>query len=154
MRTAAIPLCIAALVPLFAAGCGPDTPTAFSAHALGHGDARLYRATLDEAWTATHIALLRDRDGAIEEHFEDQPTEPFMVTYNRGSRPPSNLDQIGVWFLPEGTKGTLVKVVVMTGVESTAGIVGPDEASVHRDIATELARIREEKREAVEEEAM
>jgi hypothetical protein len=135
-------LCALVLALPFAAACGKDVPSAFAAHNAGHGVATLYDATLDETWIAARSVLVESRGGDIEEHFYDAPYEPFMLTYNGAERPPSNLDQVGVWFLPEGTRGTLVKIVVMTGVQSTAGIVGPDESSIHRRIAKVIARMR------------
>jgi hypothetical protein len=144
MRAPSLPLCVLVLALPFAVACERSVPSAFAAHGAGFGTARLYDATLDEAWVATRAVLADARDGDVEEHFDDAPFEPFMLTYDGKHRPPSNLDQVGVWFLPEGSRGTLVKIVVMSGVQSTAGIVGPDESSMHRRIADELARMRRE----------
>jgi hypothetical protein len=121
-----------------AAACERDPVSAFAVHRAGHGTADVYNATFEEVWEATHLALRREPGRLLEDHMEDSPFEPFVITK------PSVLDQVGVWFLPEGSRKTLVKVVVTTGIESTSGIVGTDESTVQRHIANALALVRQE----------
>ena len=129
---------VLALVSLTAA-CGRDPVSAFAVHRPGHGTADVYNATFEEVWEATHLPRLDGEPGRLlEDHVQDSPFEPFVITK------PSVLDQVGVWFLPEGPRKTLVKVVVTTGIESTSGIVGTDESSVQRHIANALALVRQE----------
>lgn len=130
------------------AGCGVNPPTAIAAHRAGRGTVKVYDATLEDAWMAAHRALRWEHNGTPEDHLYDAPFEPFIVTYDPDwGPPPGDRDQVGVWFLPEGPTRTLVKVVVMSGIQTTAGVVGPDESSVQKDIAEALAQVQWEEGE-------
>jgi hypothetical protein len=121
-----------------AAGCSPDPVSAISAHNAGHGTAAIYDATFDEAWRAAHIALKWDQAGTPEDH----PDRQFVITNHPTSEAPSFIDQVGVWFEPMGPMKTRVSVVVMSGQETTAGVTGPDESSVQKDIAKALGFVQ------------
>jgi len=133
------PPCSALLVLLaLAPGCSREPMSAIAAHNAGHGTAEVYDASFDEAWKAAHIALHWDQAGTPEDH----PERQFVITNHPSSDAPSFLDQVGVWFEPIGPMKTRVSVVVMTGQESTAGVTGPDESSVQKDIAKALAFVQ------------
>jgi hypothetical protein len=121
-----------------AAGCSPDPVSAIAAHNAGHGTAAIYDATFDEAWKAAHIALKWDQAGTPQDH----PDGQFMITNHPTSEAPSFIDQVGVWFEPMGPLKTRVSVVVMSGQETTAGVTGPDESSVQKDIAKALSLVQ------------
>jgi hypothetical protein len=144
MRIAAALCCLLGLLLLAPACDNPERISAFAVHRAGHGTAKLYDASFDETWAAAHVAFREERIGTIEEHLWDSPSEPFVITNPPASKAPGVPDQVGVWFLPEGPRRTLVKVVVMSGVDSTAGIVGPDESSMQRDIGKAIAQLRRE----------
>ena len=119
------------------AGCR-ESVGVVTAHGEGKGTAEVYDATFDDIWIAAHIALHWDAAGTPEDH----PAQGYVVTNHPESSGPSSLDQVGVWFEPMSPTKTRVKVIVMTGTQYTAGIVGPDEQTVQRDIAKALALLQ------------
>jgi hypothetical protein len=141
MRTALLtaPAFVFALAALPALqGCERDPLTAAAAHQAGHGNAAIYDASFDEAWRAAHVALKWDDAGTPQDHLDGR----FVVTNNPSSAGPSLSDQVGVWFEPMDGQKTRVSVVVITGIDPTAGITGHDEASVQKDIAKALAYVQ------------
>jgi hypothetical protein len=125
---------IAFAVLAFASGCR-EPVSVVSAHAQGKGTAAVYDASLDQTWAAVHAALRWDSAGTPEDH----PNQGYIVTNHPGSDAPSANDQVGVWFEPMNAQKTRVSVVVMSGSESTAGVGGPDEKTVQKDIGKALA---------------
>jgi hypothetical protein len=138
MRTPVLVSSALLALSVFATACERDPLTAISAHSAGHGKAAIYDASFEDAWRAAHVALRWDDAGTPQDHFDDR----FVVTNNPTSEGPSLSDQVGVWFESVDANKTRVSVVVITGMEPTAGVVGHDEISVQKDIAKALAYVQ------------
>jgi hypothetical protein len=135
-RSRASLVVLALLGPLAAACVEPESAIALHRH--GHGTERVYAATFEEAWIATHVALRRDQAGTPEDHRD----QGFVITNHPSSQAPSLLSQVGVWVTPRGPNETLVSVVVITGTADVPP-VGLDERTLQKDIGKALARVLE-----------
>jgi hypothetical protein len=133
-------LVLASLAPFAAAACvsNPEPKSAIALHRDGHGTKRIYDVSFDDAWKAAHIALHWDKAGTPEDHLDQR----FVVTNHPSSDAPSFLEQVGVWLEPMNANKTRVSVVVMSGADTEAGRVGPDEDTVQKDIAKAIAIVQ------------
>ena len=137
MRASSLSSLIALSLVLIGTGCR-ESVGVIAAHDNGKGKNAIYDATLDDSWKAAHIALRWDQAGTPEDHQD----KGYVITNHPGSAASSMTDQVGVWFESMNASKTRVSVVVMTGSESTAGVTGPDEETLQRDIAKALALVQ------------
>lgn len=120
MQTRHIALIASLALALSGAACTTSSVDAKSAHDAGEGTARVFEATPQELWTASHAVMKWNPVGAIVDH----ESEHYFVT------DPKDFDQVGVWVEPAGPGKTKVTVVVVDDLN----LPGPNEQGVLKDI--------------------
>lgn len=116
------------VIALSGAACASAALDAKSAHDAGEGTVRMFEATPQEMWTASHAVMKWNPVGAIQNH---EPEHYFVTD-------PSEADQVGIWVEPAGPGKTRVTVVVI----DDPNLPGSNEQSVMKDISTALTLAR------------
>lgn len=111
-------------VALSAVACTSAAVDPKAAHEAGDGTARVFDATPQELWVASHAAVKWNPVGGIRDH----QTEHYFVTN------PGDFDQVGVWVEPADPGTTRVSVVVI----DDPYLPGPNEQGLLNDIGKAL----------------
>ena len=128
MKTRTIAFVGSLVTALSGAACASAALDAKSAHDSGEGTVRVFEASTQEMWAASHAVMKWNPVGAVQNH----ESENYFVT------DPSEEDQIGIWVEPAGPGKTRVTVVVMDDPR----LPGPNEQGVMKDISTALTLAR------------